>query len=398
MQLTNTPPQSTPFPPSKAKTPIKLVDLEWQHDLLREKLADAFYSVLDSSKFIKGPEGEKLEKDFAQRHHCEYGIGTKSGTDALVIALKALNIQPGDEVIVPTMTFFATAEAVCIVGGTPVFVDAEPKTLGLDPQLAKAAITPKTKAIILVHLHGWPVPLEPFLAMATEHNLSIIEDCAQSHGASENGHPVGSRSHAACFSFFPGKNIGALGDSGIVITNDQPLAESMRALANHGRQKKYFHDKIGYNARLNEMQAAFVNVKLPFMEVWNDQRRHLAMRYQKHLSGLPLQLPPKFGETRLPCFHLFVVQCESRDIRDQLQAFLKTQNIASGIHYPVPLHLQPAFGDLAYAPGDMPISEKAASCILSFPIYPGMREDQQDCVIEQVKQFFEATADTVSLN
>ena len=172
----------------------------------------------------------------------------------------------------------------------------------------------------------------------------------------------------------------------------------MRALANHGRQKKYFHDKIGYNARLNEMQAAIVNVKLPFMEVWNDQRRHLAMRYQIHLSGLPLQLPPKFGETRLPCFHLCVVQCESRDIRDQLQAFLKTQNIASGIHYPVPLHLQPAFGDLAYAPGDMPISEKAASCILSFPIYPGMREDQQDCVIEQVKQFFEATADTVSLN
>ncbi|MBE9060417.1 DegT/DnrJ/EryC1/StrS aminotransferase family protein [cf. Phormidesmis sp. LEGE 11477] len=365
---------------------IKFVDLDWQHRLLRESLEQAFYSVFESNSFIGGSQVDALESEFARLHHCKYGVGTKSGTDALVVALRALNIGAGDEVIVPAMTFFATAEAVCIVGATPVFVDVEPITLGIEPTLAETAITEKTKAIILVHLHGWPVPLAPFLAIAQKHNLALVEDCAQAHGASENGHLVGSRTQVACFSFFPGKNIGALGDSGMVITNHQKLAETVRILANHGRQEKYLHTMVGYNARINEMQAAFINVKLPYMHTWNDKRQSLAAYYNRQLADMPLQLPPAFDEHRLPCFHLYVIHCSSQAVRDNLQAFLEEKEIATGIHYPVPLHLQPAFRQFSCQP--MPVAEKAASCILSLPIYPGMKIEQQDYVIEQIKQFF----------
>ncbi len=367
---------------------IKLVDLDWQHNLLKDELALAFHTVVNSSRFILGPQIRQLEENFAKYHHCQYGIGVSSGTDALVVALKALNLEPGDEVIVPAMTFYATAEAVCLVGATPVIVDVEPETLALDPSLTEAAITERTKVILPVHLHGWPVPLEPFLAIAQQYDLSIVEDCAQAHGAKEKGYPVGSRTIAGCFSFFPGKNMGALGDAGMVITNDPIMADTVRALANHGRKEKYFHEAIGYNARIDELQAAFLNIKLNHIEQWNEQRRALANRYNEQLSDLPLQLPPQWNDHRFACFHLYVVHCRTSELRDNLINFLKEHNIQSGIHYPVPLHLQPGLKFLGNERGDFPISEQAANTIISLPIYPGMSLQQQDYVIEKVTKFF----------
>lgn len=366
---------------------IKLVDLNIQHALLHEELQAAFNSVLTGSQFILGSQGQKLAETFAAYHHCSYGVGVSSGTDALVLVLKALGIGAKDEVIVPSMTFFATAEAVCLVGARPVLVDVEPETLCLDPVLTEAAITNRTKAIIPVHLYGWPVPIKPFLVMAKRYSLAIVEDCAQAHGAKEQGYPVGSRTTAGCFSFFPGKNLGALGDAGMVVTNDTFLADKVRALANHGRSEKYLHHEIGYNARLDELQAAFLNVKIRYIEGWNEQRRHLANRYNQALAELPIKIPPAFGEYT-PSFHLYVIQCDTTETRDRLAHFLKTQGIQTGIHYPVPLHLQPGLEFLGHKPGSIPVSEQAALCILSLPIYPGMTVDQQNYVIEKMAEFF----------
>ncbi|NET72042.1 MAG: DegT/DnrJ/EryC1/StrS family aminotransferase [Sphaerospermopsis sp. SIO1G2] len=367
---------------------IPLVDLHWQHRLLREELETTFHNVIEKGQFILGSQVRKLEEQFSEYHNCQYAIGASSGTDALVLVLKALDIQPGDEVIVPAMTFYATAEAVCIVGATPVIVDVEPEKLGLDSNLTSEAISEKTKAILPVHLHGWPVPLDPFLAMAEKHNLAVIEDCAQAHGARENGYPVGSRSIAGCFSFFPGKNLGALGDAGMVVTNHPEIAQKVKLLANHGRKEKYLHELVGYNARLDELQAAFINVKFAYLEEWNEQRRNLAKRYNQAFAKLPLQTPPETTENLVPSYHLYVLHCESSKVRNQLMDFLKKHNVQSGIHYPVPLNMQPGLKDLGYEAGGFPISEKASERIISLPIYPGMSLEQQNQVIETVLDFF----------
>lgn len=377
---------------------LKLVDLSLQHNLLHAELGAAFRLVLDRGQFILGPQVRKLEEAFAAYHHCSHGVGVSNGTDALLLALKALGVGPGDEVIVPSMTFCATAEAVCLVGARPVLVDVEPETLGLDPVLTEAALTERTRAIIPVHLHGWPVPLEPFLALAERYDLAIVEDCAQAHGAREQGYPVGSRTAAGCFSFFPGKNLGALGDGGMVLTNDPALADQVRALSNHGRRGKYLNDEIGYNARLDELQAAFLDVKLRHLENWNEQRRTIAARYSQALADFPMKTPPTFGEDRIPVFHLYVIQCATSQMRDRLAHFLKTQDIQTGIHYPVPLHLQPALKFLGHEPGSLPVSEQAAECILSLPIYPGMTTSQQDYVIENVAQFWATHVPAVTLS
>lgn len=366
---------------------IKLVDLNLQHTQLRKELEAAFQSVVDRGQFILGQQIKTLEADFAAYQDCQYAIGVSSGTDALLLALRALGIGPGDEVILPSMTFCATAEAVCLVGARPVLVDVEPETWGLDPALTEAAITERTKAIIPVHLHGWPVPLTPFLDLAERHDLIVLEDCAQAHGAKETGRAVGSRSAAGCFSFFPGKNLGALGDGGIVTTNDSELADRIRSLANHGRRDKYLSDEVGYNARLDELQAAFLNVKFRHLEAWNEQRRALALRYNELLADSPFRTPPAFDGDRLPVFHLYVIQCDSVHTRDGLAQFLKANGVQCGIHYPVPLHLQPAFEYLGHSAGSLPVSEHAAQTMLSLPIYPGMTPAQQDVVVEQVSQF-----------
>ena len=369
-------------------TKIKLVDLNRQHELLRDDLLVAFEKVLTKGRFILGPEISQLEAGFAEMHGCAHAVGVSSGTDALMLALKALDIGPGDEVIVPAMTFCATVEAVTNLGASPVMVDVEPETLGMNFQQAEAAVTGRTRAIIPVHLHGWPVPLDPFLKLSATKGLDILEDCAQAHASEEDGHPVGSRSRAGCFSFFPAKNMGALGDAGIVTTQDEDLANRVRALANHGRHSKHANAELGYNSRIDELQAAFLNVKLPHLLEWNAHRRQLASRYTQLLADTPLRLPIEFSSDRLPCFHLYVVRCADKSERDQLAAYLRSVEIETGMHYPMPLHLQPALTYLGYQQGQFPVSEVAAETMLSLPIFPGMLDEEQDRVAESINTFF----------
>ena len=369
---------------------LKLVDLNRQHDQLRDELMLAFAAVLDRGRFILGEEVTRLEKSFAELHGCQYAVGVSNGTDAITLALKALNIGPGTEVIVPAMTFFATAEAVCNVGATPVIVDVEPETLGLCPDLTRKAITDRTSAIVPVNLHGWPVRLAPFLQMADEFELALVEDCAQAHGASEDGHPVGSRSDAGCFSCFPAKNLGALGDAGIVVTQSEAVADRIRALANHGRRQKHANTEVGYNNRLDELQAAILNVKLPHLMRWNERRRTLARRYSEYLAATPLLVPTLSDESRVPAFHLYVVRCRDRAERDRLAAHLRSRGIETGMHYPTPLHLQPGLSHLGYTEGTFPIAEEAAHTMLSLPLFPEMNDDEQDQVLDRILEFFAA--------
>lgn len=372
---------------------LKFVDLNRQHSELREELMSAFESVLNRGTFILGPEVTRFETEFAKLHRCQYAVGVSNGTAAITLALRALNIGPGAEVIVPAMTFFATAEAVCNVGAKPVIVDVEPETLGLDFELTRAAITKATRAIIPVHLHGWPVPLDPFLKLASDLELALIEDCAQAHGASENGYPVGSRSDAGCFSCFPAKNLGALGDAGIVATQSEALADRMRALANHGRRQKHANTEVGYNNRLDELQAAILNVKLPHLTGWNERRRALAQRYSESLADVPLIVPRQRDDGRVPAFHLYVVRCRDRAERDQLAADLKTGGIETGMHYPTPLHLQPGLSFLDYTKGSFPVAEMAAETMLSLPLFPEMTDREQDRVLERILAFFSAPSE-----
>jgi dTDP-4-amino-4,6-dideoxygalactose transaminase len=368
---------------------IKLLDLDLMHQAIAPELESAFHRVCGKGRFILGEEIRQFETAFSTLHGCQYGIGVSSGTDALILALKAMGIGPGDEVILPAMTFIATAEAIAWVGAKPVMADVHPDTLLLTPELAKGAITEKTRAIIPVHLHGYPVQLKGFLELAQRYNLHILEDCAQAHGAQELGYPVGSRTIGGCFSFFPGKNLGALGDGGMVITNQETFAQQVRSLSNHGRKEKYISDQLGCNARLDELQAAFLNVKLPYLEKWNQHRRELARVYHKALVDLPLQTPPLGSAIEVPVCHIYAIRCDSKEIRSQLSQHLKQQNIETGIHYPVPLHLQPSFQHLGYRVGDFPVSEAAANCLLSLPLYPGMTVMQQEFVVGQIKAFFQ---------
>jgi dTDP-4-amino-4,6-dideoxygalactose transaminase len=367
---------------------LKLVDLNRQHDQLRDELMQAFESVLNRGRFILGDEVTRLEKEFARLHDCQHAVGVSNGTDAITLALKALNIGPGAEVIVPAMTFFATAEAVCNVGATPVIVDVEAQTLGLDSDLTREALTKATRAIIPVHLHGWPVRLGPFLQLARDLELALVEDCAQAHGASEDGYPVGSRSDAGCFSCFPAKNLGALGDAGLVVTQSEAIADRVRALANHGRRQKHANTEVGYNNRLDELHAAILNVKLPYLMGWNERRRALARRYSESLIETPLVVPNLSDESRVPAFHLYVVRCRDLEERDQLAADLKAGGIETGMHYPTPLHLQPGLSFLGYTRGRFPVAEMAAETMLSLPLFPEMTEDEQDRVLERILAFF----------
>ena len=368
---------------------IKLIDLNLQHAEIADELQQAFDKVMSKGRFISGNEVKTFETAFATNHGCKHGIGVSSGTDALILALKAMGIGMGDEVIVPSMTFIATAEAVSWLGARPVFVDIDPDTLQITPELVESAINKQhTKAIIPVHLHGYPVCMDNFLKLAQSYQLNIIEDCAQAHGAKESGYSVGSRSMGGCFSFFPAKNLGALGDGGIVITNNDEFADRVRLLSNHGRHQKYVHELIGCNARIDELQAAFLNVKLKYLPKWNEQRRKLAQVYDLALADLPLKRPPLGCSENVPVFHLYVVHCDTKKTRTELIKYLREHNIETGIHYPLPLHLQPAFEHLGYKKGDFPVTEAVADCIVSLPLYPGMTSSQQEYVIEKLQTFF----------
>jgi dTDP-4-amino-4,6-dideoxygalactose transaminase len=358
-------------------TPIPFLDFAALHAELRPELDAAYQRVVDSNHLILGAEVEQFEREFAA--YCEAGdaIGVGNGLDALFLILKAMDIGAGDEVIVPSNTFIATWLAVSYVGATPVPVEPDSATFNLDPARIEAAITPRTRAIMPVHLYGQPADMDPIMAIARRHKLKVIEDAAQAHGARYRGRRVGALGDAAGFSFYPGKNLGALGDGGAIVTNDAELAQRVRVLRNYGSSVKYHNEFKGHNSRLDELQAAFLRAKLKGLDAGNVRRREIAARYLDGLAGAGLELPfvPEWAE---PVWHLFVVRSPARQA---LQAALGERGIGTLVHYPIPPHRQPAYAELAMSEGSFPIAEAIHREVLSLPMWPQMRDEQVERVI-----------------
>jgi len=345
---------------------IPFLDLKAPHLELRDELLEAFNKVLDSGRFILGDEVRKFEREFSEYCDVENAIGVGNGLDALHLILRGFDIGEGDEVIVPSNTFIATWLAVSYAGANPVPVEPDPKTFNIDPNLIEAAISDRTKAIIVVHLYGQPAEMDVINCIAQKYDLKVIEDAAQAHGATYKGRKVGSLGDAAGFSFYPGKNLGALGDGGAITTNDAALAEKVRVLSNYGSQVKYKNLFKGFNSRLDELQAAFLRKKLSVIDEWNNRRRYVASVYQEKLVGSGLVLPHAPDWTS-PVWHLYVVRSRNREA---LIEALSSAMIDVVIHYPVPPHLQAAYEDLGFSEGDFPISERIHKSVLSLPIGP----------------------------
>ena len=362
--------------------PVPLLDLKAQYQSIRDEIQEALLRVVESQYFILGPEVEALEQEVAAYSHCRYGIGVSSGTDALLVALMALSIGLGDEVITTPYTFFATAGAITRLGARPVFVDIDPLTYNIDPTAIEAAITPRTRAIMPVHLYGQMADMDPIMAIATHHRLVVIEDAAQAIGAEYKGRRAGSIGHIGCFSFFPSKNLGGIGDGGMVTTNDPDLAARMRLLRAHGAQPKYYHQLLGGNFRLDAVQAAVVRVKLRYLDEWTAARQRNATRYRELLADVGVTLPTDAGYGR-HIYNQFVIRCEQRDA---LMAHLKARQIGTEIYYPLPMHLQECFTDLGYQQGDFPASELAALETLAIPVYPELSDEQQHAVVRAVAE------------
>jgi len=355
---------------------VPFVDLGLQYRTLAGEIDAAIHSVLRRSDFILGEDVARLEADFAQYVGSKHAVGVGSGLAALELALRAFGIGPGDEVITAANTFIATVLAIAAVGARPVLVDVDPGSYNMDPMALSAAITPRTRAIIPVHLYGQPADLDAILAIADRHGLLVIEDAAQAHGACYKKRRVGSFGHAAAFSFYPTKNLGAYGDGGMVVTNDSQVAEKVRLLSNYGQQTKYYHSLMGTNSRLDNLQAAILRVKLQHLDQWNARRQEHATAYNRFLAGLPVGLPSVSREVE-HVYHLYVIQIENRK---QIQESLRAHGIGTGIHYPIPVHLQTACSQLDYRPGDFPITEAAATRILSLPMYPELTGAQIEYV------------------
>ncbi|MFV9510483.1 DegT/DnrJ/EryC1/StrS family aminotransferase [Tepidibacillus sp. LV47] len=365
---------------------IPMLDLSEQYQHLKGEIYEALEQVMSSSRFILGENVKKLEKDIAKYSHVAHGIGVANGSDALHISLLACGIQPGDEVITTPFTFFATAGSIARIGAKPVFVDIDPKTFNINPGLIEEKITDKTKAIIPVHLYGQAADMDPILEIAKKYHLAIVEDAAQAIGAEYKGRKIGQFGDTACFSFFPTKNLGAFGDAGMIITNNDELAEKMRVIRVHGSKPKYYHHVLGYNSRLDEMQAAILNVKFPHIDEWNELRRKKAAYYNELLAELDdVVVTPYEEENRYHIYHQYTIRVKDRDA---LQTYLKEQGISTMIYYPLPLHLQPVFADLGYKEGDFPESEKAAKEVLSLPMYPELKQEQQEYVVAKIKEFY----------
>jgi len=362
---------------------IPLVDLKAQYRIIQSEVDVAIERVLTNTSFILGKEVSFFEEAFAAFCDVEYAVGTSSGTSALHLALLSCGVGPGDEVITTPHTFIATVEPIIHAGATPVFVDIDLDSYNLDPAGIESALTERTKAILPVHLYGRPADMDPILEIAGKHNLKVIEDAAQAHGAEYRGKRAGSIGDVACFSFYPGKNLGAYGDGGMVVTNNGEIAEKVRMLRNHGRKEKYEHEVIGYGYRLDALHAAILNVKLGRLEKWNRQRRENAGIYRELLDGLDLVLPtePQYIKS---VYHLFVVRTSRRDL---LREHLRSQEIYAGIHYPIPLHLQPSLSYLGYTKGDFPNAEKAAEEVLSLPMYPELNQSQLEQVTQAIRGF-----------
>lgn len=356
--------------------------LPMEHELDKE-LRAAFERVYSSSWYVGGQEDTTFENAFASFCGTEYCVGTGNGLDALMLALKALGIHEGDEVIVPSNTYIATALAVTYVGAKPVLVEPDIHTFDIDSFRIEAAITDNTKAIMPVHLYGQPCDMDSILEIAERYSLYVVEDCAQAHGAMYKGKRVGSFGDAAGFSFYPGKNLGALGDAGAVVTSSRVLSEKVRALGNYGSDYKYHHIYKGNNSRLDEMQAAFLSTKLPHLDKINEERRRIAKMYLDGICNPEITLP-YVNPNVVPVWHIFAVRCKNRD---KLDDYLKEQEIGTNKHYPIPMHLQKCYKDLGYKKGDFPIAEEISETELSLPMYYGMSDDEVQYVIDKVNVF-----------
>lgn len=366
---------------------IPLVDLTAQYRAIKDEIDAAVFSVLESGRFILGPQVAAFEGEVAAYLGVKHAVGVASGTDALIISLRALEIGPGDEVIVPAYSFFATAGAVLSVGARPVFVDVRPGTYLMAVEQIEAAITPTTKAILPVHLYGQPADMDEILALARKYHLAVIEDNAQAFGADYKGKKTGAIGDIGCLSFFPSKNLGGYGDGGMVTANDDRLAEIMRQLRTHGWKKKYFPEMLGYNSRLDELQAAVLRVKLRHIDEWNRRRREIAAAYNRLLADLPLGLPLEAPD-RTHIYHLYVIAFSRRD---ELQQRLREAGIASEVYYPQPLHQAQPCRTLGYQAGQFPLSEQASRTSLALPLYPEMSQGQ----LEKISSFVRTVASEV---
>lgn len=362
---------------------VPFLDLKAHHESLRTELDAAIREVIDSGAFAGGPFVERFEEDFAKFCGVPYSVGVGNGTDALWFALLALGVGPGDEVITVPMTFMATAEAISYCGAKPVFVDIEEETYTMDPLLLEQAITPRTKAIIPVHLYGQTADMDRILEIAKRHNLPVIEDACQAHGAEYKGRKAGSLGIAGCFSFYPGKNLGAFGEAGGIVTSNEELKRKVQVLRDHGQDKKYHHSMIGWNGRMDGIQGAVLSVKLTRLAASNNARRTHARLYNELLAPVKQVIAPKEAKDRLHVYHVYAVCVQNRD---QVLKRLSESGIGCGVHYPVPVHLQPAYAFLGHTVGDFPVSETCGREFLSLPMFPELTPAQVEKVVQELRE------------
>ncbi|MBD2566976.1 DegT/DnrJ/EryC1/StrS family aminotransferase [Anabaena lutea] len=371
---------------------IPAFDIKQQYATIEAEVSTAVLEVLTSGRYIGGPVVEGFERQFAAYHGVSECVACNSGTDALYLALRVLEIGAGDEVITTPFTFFATTEVISAVGAKPVFVDIDATTFNLDVEQVAAAITPKTKAIMPVHLFGLPVDMTALMAIAQTHNLAVIEDCAQATGATWDEQKVGSIGHIGCFSFYPTKNLGGCGDGGAITTNDSAIAAKLRVLREHGSKVRYIHEEIGVNSRLDSIQAVILQIKLRYLDTWNKQRQQIAAYYYQFLSQIPGIIAPQELLGGVGVWNQYTIRISgegrngaSAKYRDWVRSQLQDKGVSSMLYYPRPLHLQPVYENLGYQPGELPISEQACHEVISLPMFPELRQEQQDQVIYALK-------------
>lgn len=379
---------------TESPRPIPLLDLTRGGPELDDRLRAAFERVLRSGTFILGPEVEKLESEIASYCGAKYGIGVSSGTDALLVALMALGVGPGDEVLCPTYTFFATAGSIRRLGARPVFVDCDPKTFNSEARHFEPYFTGRTKAVIAVHLFGLCCEMDPILELCRYHKIPLIEDAAQALGANDRGRGAGSMGTIGCFSFFPSKNLGCLGDGGMIVTNDAALADQCKLLRGHGAKPKYYHKVVGGNFRIDALQAAFLREKLPYLEGWTQARQRNAANYHRLFAESGLRnndvILPEHPSTHRHIYNQFVIRVPGEGRRDALKSYLEKHRIGTEIYYPVPMHLQECFRDCGHSSGSLPAAESAARETLAIPVFPGLRPEEQESVVQTITRFFQS--------
>ena len=374
---------------------IPFLNLKPQHQALKQEILAAVEQVLDSTAFAGGPFVAKFEEEFAAFCRTSHAVGVGNGTDALWFALLALGVGPGDEVITVPNTFIATAEAISYCGAKPVFVDIDEQTYNMDPRLVERAITPRTKAIIPVHLYGQMADMDPIVEIARRHQLYVIEDASQAHGAEYNGRRAGSIGDVGCFSFYPGKNLGACGEAGAIVTNNAELRHRMAMFRDHGQAKKYYHDVVGWNGRMDGIQAAILSIKLKHLEAWTESRRSHAREYSAAFANVPGVLAPKEAAYARHVFHLYVLRLKNRDA---ILKLLAERGVSCAIHYPVPLHLQEAYRSLGIARGAFPIAEHCAEEIISLPMFPELTSSEIQTVVREVSAQIQGAPSTPTLH